>query len=271
MTENFNLALTCLKAKLILEHRNFVSTHVYINELEEFMQELLQGFLPKESGQVIIELQDLQVKAKDRNDSFFNNVPVGCCYLDKDGVIVTANKAFSHLLRLGDGFADGHDMRNYIHRGSIDLFNFQINKIFASKTTLSTNLRIFKEEKELYIRFQAAYYREKDTDFLQCTATDITDLKAIENELAVSEEQFRNLIAEKERSEQSGYLRSARLAYSGQDMEDMRISLKTILNFAHLLNEPELDAEKRSQFTEAIITQTSNLIQISNILPGNSL
>jgi PAS domain S-box-containing protein len=194
MPENFDLEAFCSKAQLILNNKSFVSSNDYVLQLEHLLHEIQPGQNITNLSPGIEELQGYLEKAKSRINSLFYNAPVGYCVLDADGIIVTTNKAFCRLFLLDQSTADGKDLRKYIHSESIGLFDFQIAKIVASKTTLSTNLRFFQGEKEVLIRFQTTYYNEEGNDFLQCVATDISDTRAIENELAASETQFRNLL-----------------------------------------------------------------------------
>lgn len=194
MPKNFNLDAFRLKAKLILDNKSIVSSNDYILKLENLLHEIQPGYSQAYSNQSVEEIQGYLDKAKSRINGLFYNAPVGYCVLDANGIIVTTNKAFCRLFLLDQSAIDSQDLRNYIHSESIELFNFQISKIIASKTTLSTNLRFFQGTREVIIRFQTTYYNEEGTDYLQCVATDISDNKAIENELAASEAQFRNLL-----------------------------------------------------------------------------
>lgn len=194
MEANVNIETIRYKAQSLLEHKNLISSNRYIDQLENLIIELQTGYLPAENNSEVLELQGYLEKAKTRIDSLFYNAPVGYCVLDKNGCLVATNKAYCRLFQLDQSALEGNDLRQYIHPDSLDLFNFQINKIISSKNTLSTNLQFYQGEKVLFIRFQTTYYCEEDIDYLQCIVTDISDTKAIENELAASEAQFRNLL-----------------------------------------------------------------------------
>lgn len=194
MTENFDLEAFRSKAQSVLEHKSLISANDYIVQLENLLHDVQPGSVSRNTQPGMNDLQEYLDRAKSRIESLFYNAPVGYCVLDANGIIVTANKAFIHVLFSDQPTLDGQDLRKYIHPESVELFNFQVKKIIASKTTLSTNLRFYRGEKEITIRFQTTYYAEGEKGFLQCIATDISDTKAIENELATSEAQFRNLL-----------------------------------------------------------------------------
>lgn len=194
MTEMFNLESFRLKAQSVLECKELVPINEYILQLEDLLHELQPGNTPKYSPPGIDELKGYLEKARARINSLFYNAPVAYCVLDAIGKIVITNKAFRRLFSIDQAALDGEYLRKYIHPESVELLDFQINKIITTKTTLSTNLKFYKGDKEIFIRFQTTYYNEEGKDFLQCIATDVSDTKAIENELAASEAQFHNLL-----------------------------------------------------------------------------
>jgi len=194
MNDNFNIEAFRFKVKSVLENKSLINTHDYTAQLENLLSEVIEGNTPSSLHPDLSEIQGLLEKARSRVNSLFYNAPVGYCVINADGHIITSNNAFCRLLQMDQSLIDGHDIRDYIHQDSIELVNFQINKIISSKTTLSTNLLFFRGGKEIIIRFQTTYYIEGEHEYLQCIATDISDTKAIENELAASEAQFRNLL-----------------------------------------------------------------------------
>jgi PAS domain S-box-containing protein len=194
MTENFNLETFRSKAQTVLENKNLVSANEYVTQLENLLLETQPGSSQRYSEPSYEELKGYLEKARARINSLFYNAPVGYCILDAQSTIVEANKAFCYLIGLDQTNISGHNLKKYVHPESAELLIFQVNKIINSKTTLSTNLRFLKGDKEIFIRFQTTYYAEGGKDYLQCIATDISDTKAIENELAASEAQFHNLL-----------------------------------------------------------------------------
>jgi PAS domain S-box-containing protein len=194
MLANFDLESFRTRAQSILENKSLISTNTYIDQIEELIKELMPG---NPSSAITDGSDKIQVylnKAKSRITSLFDNAPVGSCYLNANGKIIAANIAFCQVLNLDQATCTGMDLRDVIDPESIELFNFQVQKIISSKSTLATNLKFLKKEKKVVIRFQTTYYQEGKEDFLQCIATDITDNKALESELAASEAQFRNLL-----------------------------------------------------------------------------
>ena len=194
MSESFNIDVFRSKAQSVLDHKVYVPTNEYLAQLEKLIQEILPGSQEVFSYPDDSLLKGYLDKARKRIHSLFYNAPVGYCILDENGVIVASNKAFCRLLSLDESAVNGEQLSKYLHPESVGLLNFQINKIIASKTTLSTTLWFCPGEKELQIRFQTTFYNEEGNDYLQCIATDISDSKTIENELETSELQFRNLL-----------------------------------------------------------------------------
>lgn len=194
MTVNFNFETFRAKAKSILEHKNLVTTSDYIDQMENLLQELLPGHGQGNDFPGNTELNKYLEKVKSRINGLFYNTSIAYCILNEKGVVVSANKAFYSLFELDQATVDGQDIRSHLHPDSIELFDFQINKILTTKTTVSTNLRFLQADKEIIIRFQTSYFNEDEQDYLQCMATDISGNQAVENELASGEVQFRNLL-----------------------------------------------------------------------------
>ena len=194
MAQNFNLEEFRSKAQSVLENKSLLHVNDYITQLESLLHELDPGFSATYTFPGEQEINRYLETAKSRINGLFYNAPVGYCVLDEKGIIVTTNKAFCNLFLLDQSAVDGTDLRKYIHPDSIELFDLQVNKTIASKTTSSATLKFFQGEKEIITHFQATFYNEGDTGYLQCVTTDISDTKAIENELAASEAQFRNLL-----------------------------------------------------------------------------
>jgi len=196
MPKNFDIDSFRSKAKVVLENKSLLSAAEYTNQLEKLLLQLQPEKAEDFMYPGLNDLHEHLDKAKSRINSLFYNAPVAYCVLGENGFVISTNKAFCNLFLLDQSTIDGQDLRKYIHPESLELFDFQINKIISSKTTLTANLRFFQGEKEIIIRFQPTYYNEGGIGYLQCIATDISDTKAIENELAASEAQFRNLLEE---------------------------------------------------------------------------
>jgi PAS domain S-box-containing protein len=107
------------------------------------------------------------------------------------------------------------------------------------------------------------YYYEARTAPLSDTTIlaivrDITELKHTEFQL---QNYTSELIAAKEKAEKSDQLKSAFLANMSHEI---RTPMNSIMGFADLLNEPDLDAVKRKEFTDIIINRSTDLLQIIN-------
>ncbi len=194
MTDNFDPEAFRLKAQSVLGNKSLISNQDYVVQLENLLLELQPGNSPVHPDTGIAEIQGYLDKAKARIDSLFYHAPVGYCVIDAGGKIIATNRAFCSLLFLDQSTIDGALLQKYIHPDSLELFHFQVNKIINAQTTLSANLRFLRGDKDLLIRFQTTYYSEGEHKYLQCIATDISDAKSVENELAASEAQFRNLL-----------------------------------------------------------------------------
>jgi hypothetical protein len=87
---------------------------------------------------------------------------------------------------------------------------------------------------------------------------DITEIKKAELQLEIYTNE---LLAAKEKAEKSDQLKSAFLANMSHEI---RTPMNSIMGFADLLNDPELDPESRREFTGIIIERSADLLQIIN-------
>ncbi len=157
MAENFNLEAFRSKAQSLLSNKSLVPANDYVIQLENLLNELQPENAQINEQPGINELQGYLEKAKSRINGLFYNAPVAYCVLNEKGLIVTTNKAFCNLFNLDQAITDGQDLRKYLHSESIEIFDFQVNKIISTKTTLSTNLKFIRHDKDIIIRFQTTY------------------------------------------------------------------------------------------------------------------
>ena len=87
---------------------------------------------------------------------------------------------------------------------------------------------------------------------------DITEIKKAELQL---ETYTNELLAAKEKAEKSDQLKSAFLANMSHEI---RTPMNSIMGFADLLNDPDLEPEIRREFTGIIIERSADLLQIIN-------
>ncbi len=87
---------------------------------------------------------------------------------------------------------------------------------------------------------------------------DITEIKKTKLQLEIYTNE---LLAAKEKAEKSDQLKSAFLANMSHEI---RTPMNSIMGFADLLNDPELEPERRREFTDIIIERSADLLQIIN-------
>jgi signal transduction histidine kinase len=95
-------------------------------------------------------------------------------------------------------------------------------------------------------------------DSVLAIVRDITQKKQTEHQLKLYTTE---LLASKEKAEESDRLKSAFLANMSHEI---RTPMNSIMGFADLLNEPDLDAGERKQYTDIIIGRAADLLQIIN-------
>jgi signal transduction histidine kinase len=97
-----------------------------------------------------------------------------------------------------------------------------------------------------------------NSDSVLAIVRDITDKKLGESRM---EKYNAELIAAKEKAEESDRLKSAFLANMSHEI---RTPMNSIMGFADLLNDPDLDEEERQYYTGIILSRSEDLLQLIN-------
>jgi len=108
------------------------------------------------------------------------------------------------------------------------------------------------------MKFYEARITPLTSDSILAIVRDITEKKQTELQL---KEYTAQLIIAKEKAEKADQLKSAFLANMSHEI---RTPMNSIMGFAELLNDPDLDVEKRQEFTGIIISRSADLLQIIN-------
>jgi PAS domain S-box-containing protein len=96
------------------------------------------NMLKEELGAARNELRSLQ----ERYINMYDNAPVGCVTLDKDGVIREANITAARLLGLPRGGIVGKPFNDYIVQESLETFRSHLSGVFGSNARRSCELEI---------------------------------------------------------------------------------------------------------------------------------
>ncbi|WP_017260104.1 PAS domain S-box protein [Pedobacter arcticus] len=140
----------------------------------------------------IIELIVLQRKTQevDNFDRLFKISRDLICILEPNGQFVNANPAFKHLLGWNQTYLKDKSFFDFVHPDDITETKEKINKLITGVPTVSFSHR-FKNKEGLYRMLEWAATPEPSTKMFFAIARDVTDAKAKEIALHVSEQKLR--------------------------------------------------------------------------------
>lgn len=208
--------------------------------------------------QIELELQNEELTlAKEQAENasakyteLFDFAPTGYFTLNRNAEIIELNLAAAKLLGKERSHFQNNRFGTFVSNGSKPVFNAFIEKIFESCNTETCEVIIeTKEHRKLYI-YLTGIAKEHESHCL-VTATDITPLKQLEQELTQA----------KEHAEETDRLKTAFL----QNMShEIRSPMNAIKGFSQLLVRNHKDEQKLQKFTKIIDQRCDDLLDLIN-------
>ena len=200
-------------------------------------------------------------ESEERYRAFFENLPIGAYQTTPEGRILACNPALIHMLacssfeelsrhNLEDGNYTSYDRNAF--REKLENEGI-ISGLEAEWYKLDNNSFLVRENAQV-VRDEAGNVR-----YYEGTVEDITARKQAENELIAAKD-----TAEKADSLKSEFLRNM--------SHEIRTPMNGIMGFSYLINEPNLQPDKRQVYTNIITRNCEQLLRIINdILEISSL
>ncbi|MDP3644172.1 MAG: response regulator [Bacteroidota bacterium] len=218
----------------------------YVYRLPSLLQNVYQRWLLEK------EQKELQ-KSKNELEEYFENDISADYVVSLEGEIYSCNKTFltmfgfenkthTEKFNITDLYKNPDDRKELLRKvkatGKVENYELEFITLGGSKMNVLVNaIGIFNGSGELV---QTRGY-----------AVDITNLKRIEEELAIA----------KDRAEESDRLKSAFLANMSHEI---RTPMNGILGFAELLKEPELTGEQQQEYIRIIEKSGARMLNIIN-------
>lgn len=203
------------------------------------------------------------MESEERYRLLVENSPLGTLFIERDGVVVSANKAFLQMF----GFEESDDIvgMNMIKHQlfSASGISGDISKCIADNETLISERQVNINESQIYVVVYATPFHDENGAIhrIQLIFEDITITKMVEIEL-------------KQAISQAQSASSAKSEFLANMSHEIRTPLNALLGFVQLLSGDVKD-EKQRQYISAIETaaqalnsMTASLLDISKIEAG---
>jgi PAS domain S-box-containing protein len=179
----------------------------------------------------------------------------GLLVVDRSGKIVQFNQKFLDMWRIPDAIMSLRDDKSaleFVKSQLIEPDSFQRNveHLYEEPDSTSSDLIYFLDGR-IFERYSQPQKIEGRSVGRVWSFRDITSKKLAEAEL----------IAEKERAEESDRLKTA---FLHNVSHEIRTPMNAIIGFSTLLNDPDLNNDERKQYTDIIFQSGSQLLSIIN-------
>ncbi len=233
--------------KSVVEYNTDKTTRIEVIRGTRDIQDLSQAFQ---------SLTDRLYEEGRRTRAILDSIPDAVITIKVNGVIQTVNPAFCSYFEVDEKDVVGTSIWDFLQseEGQKDLISLQHKLEQNPKGIKEWGLfGISKSNKKFPVYFSWKRYVTGNNRFYTCLISDITDRKAVEEELTKA-----RFAAEAASRAKSDFL--ANMSH------EIRTPLNSVIGFSELLAE-RLDAEVRHDYIEPIQTSSKNLLLlINNIL-----
>lgn len=180
--------------------------------------------------------------------------PASVIITDTHGIIEYANKKFVEVSGYPNQELIGKVLRIFKPGHTSDDVYIEIwNNLFAGNT--------WKGEHQNRTKSNEIYWESVQISPIKNQEGKVTNFVVLSENISERKKMEKDLIAAKEKAEESDRLKSAFLANMSHEI---RTPLNSILGFSDLLTAPDLDTESRKDFANLINSSGNNLLSIIN-------
>ncbi len=202
--------------------------------------------------QIEMELKNEELRRAKENaekaTALYDYAPAGYFTLNRNGTINDLYLSGANMLGRKRSSLINTSFNLFVTQDTQSIFNEFLRNIFNSNSKQTTEVRLLlKQTPSIYAHIEGIASEDKEKCYI--TAVDITDRKR----------ETDALIKAKEKAEENDRVKTAFLKNMSYEV---RTPVNTIVGFSDILNDPDLDAEKRRQFTDIIIQSSDQLLSL---------
>lgn len=203
---------------------------------------------------IVIERLKTQVDLRAREQQFktlFEHASDGIFIHDLNGQILEINEIACAKLGYSKEEMLQMTFREIHKSGYVEVFQDKLKMLTEDNTVFAETVQLAKDGKEIPTELNARMINFKNKTVFLSVARDITDRKRTELDL----------LRAKDKAEESDRLKSAFLANMSHEI---RTPMNAIIGFSDLLDNSDLDSERRNKYTRIIKNRSQDLLQIVN-------
>jgi PAS domain S-box-containing protein len=196
------------------------------------------------------ELRQTQVRLEESRSSYsdlYDFAPVSYFSLDDSGRILEANLTAASLLGVERGNLIGKIFLQFVVRDDSGVFNRFLPQVLASQTRQSCEVRLKGRFGELVARLDGLLWRDAGgRTLLRVTATDISNLRAVERELRRHRDHLEQLVLERTASLDETV---QKLRHEMAERRQAEAEIKRLASFPQLNPSPTLEIDATGAIT----------------------
>ena len=195
------------------------------------------------------------VESEEKFRKIFEESPFSILMTEKDFGIIRANLSFSKMMGYNEDELKSFTFRDFTHPDYIEENEISLLRL------LSGEIPVFVTEKRYIRRDGLDIWGSTTVSIIRNNNDEAQFFLVMIEDITLRKRAEAELIASKERAEESDRLKTA---FLHNVSHEIRTPMNAIIGFSSLLNDPELSAGERIQYTDIIFQSGNQLLSIIN-------
>lgn len=215
----------------------------------KFYQAICRDITERKNAEKILK------ESEERFRKIFEESPLSIAMTDKDMGIIRANNAYCQMLGYTEEELSRMTYKDFTHPDDIQKDEHAIFQL------VSKNIPIYHTEKRFLKKDDSLIWGSTTVSIVRNNNGEIQFFLEMVEDITSKVQAADELLAAKEKAEESDRLKTA---FLHNVSHEIRTPMNAIMGFSTLLNDPELTANERIQFTDIIQQSGNQLLSIIN-------